>query len=250
MRGTGAVVGFAERPQDTLVTVIGGMNPSEVPTGSVYFLRNGQQLTVADQLHRPVIAEVTDLDGDGVEEVLVCEFGYYTGGLTLLVPEGGAYERRSLLPLFGTIKFEVLDFDGDGHLDIVVLASQGAEGVYALYGDGELGFRTEALVRLPPHYGSSWFELIDLDGDGDRDIVLANGDNADYSIFAKPYHGLRVFSNDGKRGFEETYFFPMYGCTRVAAADYDQDGDIDLATTAFFADYLRNPEEGFCLARE
>lgn len=246
-RGTGAVVGFAERPQDTLVTVIGGMNPSEIPTGSVYFMRGGQQVSVAEELHRPVYAEVTDFDGDGQEEVLVCEFGYYTGSLTLLVPKGGAFERKTLLPLPGTIKFEVLDFDEDGNLDIIVLASQGAEGVYALYGDGELGFRTEALVRLPPHYGSSWFELVDLDGDGDRDIALANGDNADYSIFAKPYHGLRIFGNDGRRNFKETFFYPMYGCTRVAAADYDQDGDIDLALTAFFADYLRNPEEGFVL---
>ncbi len=244
-RGTGPVVGFAERPQDTLVTVIGGMNPSQLATGSVYFLRGGQQVTVADKLHRPVYAATTDFDGDGREEVLVCEFGYYTGALTLLQPVGSAYERQTLLDLPGTIKFEVLDFDGDGYEDIVVLASQGAEGVYVLYGDGALGFRVEQLVRLPPHYGSSWFELVDMDGDGDLDIVLANGDNADYSIFAKPYHGLRIFSNDGERSFTETYFYPMYGCTRVAAADYDGDGDVDLAVTAFFADFVRNPSEAF-----
>ncbi len=244
-RGTGAVVGFTERRTDTLVTVIGGMNPSEIPTGSVYFQRGGRQTLVADQLHRPVFAKALDFDGDGLEEVVVCEFGYYTGALSILVPKGSAYESKTLLALPGTIKFEVLDLDGDGHLDIVVLASQGAEGIYALYGDGKLGFRTEALVRLPPHYGSSWFEFVDMDGDSDKDIILANGDNADYSVFAKPYHGLRIFSDEGKQNFQESYFFPMYGCTRVAAADYDGDGDIDLAVTAFFADYLRNPSEGF-----
>ena len=71
------------------------------------------------------------------------------------------------------------------------------------------------------------------------------GDNADYSVVLKPYHGVYIFLNDGKNGFEQQYFFPINGCYKAVARDFDGDGDLDLATISFFADYATQPEEGF-----
>ena len=70
------------------------------------------------------------------------------------------------------------------------------------------------MLRFSPVYGTSWFEMIDYDGDGDDDIVTVNGDNADESYVLKPYHGLRIYLNDGNNHFEEKYFYPFYGATR------------------------------------
>jgi hypothetical protein len=82
-----------------------------------------------------------------------------------------------------------------------------------------------------------------MDHDQDLDIVLANGDNADYSYALKPYHGVRIFTNEGNNQFHQTWFYPIYGATRVLARDFDEDEDIDLLVNAYFADYDDFPEE-------
>ena len=37
----------------------------------------------------------------------------------------------------------------------------------------------------------------------------------------------------------------MNGCYKAAARDFDNDGDLDIASISFFADYIRRPGEGF-----
>lgn len=226
-------------------TEIGFMNPSQKPIGATYKKQNGEQKILAKELHRPVYSQVVDLNEDGMEEILICEFGNLTGQLSMLTQVNGEAKKRTLLPLPGTIKTEVVDLNNDGKKDIIVLASQGKEGIYILYQEDNLQFRTEQVIEMGSEYGSSWFELIDYDGDADLDIILANGDNADYSVFSKPYHGIRIFLNNGENEFEEKWFYPIYGATRFTANDYDSDGDIDLAVIAFFPDYAFVPKENF-----
>ena len=224
------------------VLVVGFMNPSEEARGAMYRIGPKKTDTLAVSLHRPVNAKIVDLDNDGTDEVLICEFGNLTGQLSLLQP---LKEKKPLLQLPGSIKVEITDLNGDGRKDIVVLASQGIEGIYALYQEGDLNFRLETLIELGPEYGSSWFQLVDYNADNHQDIVLVNGDNADFSIFPKGYHGLRLYLNDGKNRFEQKWFYPIYGATRVLAEDFDLDGDLDFAVLAFFPDFRNSPEEGF-----
>jgi hypothetical protein len=61
----------------------------------------------------------------------------------------------------------------------------------------------------------------------------------------KPYHGVRIFLNDGDNQFEEAYFLPLNGAYGVTADDFDEDGDLDIAAISFFPDYETNPEESF-----
>ena len=41
------------------------------------------------------------------------------------------------------------------------------------------------------------------------------------------------------------YFFPINGCFRAVARDFDLDGDQDIAAISFFPDYKHRPEESF-----
>jgi len=241
------LMSYIQKEDGLFVTEIGYMNPSEKPLGAIYRIRSESTDTLAKGLHRPVYTEIVDLNDDGKDEILICEFGNLTGELSLLVQSDSGFEKRTLLPIPGTIKVEIADMNDDGKKDIVVLASQGNEGVFILYEMDDLQYSLDQVIKLGPEYGSSWFELIDYNGDNHLDIVLANGDNADYSIFPKPYHGLRLFLNDGKNGFEEKWFYPIYGVTRVLAEDYDLDGDLDFAAMAFFPEYGNSPEESFVL---
>jgi hypothetical protein len=75
--------------------------------------------------------------------------------------------------------------------------------------------------------------------------LTTQGDNADYSIVVKAYHGIRIFLNNGKNHFDEKYFLPQYGAQKAIPFDFDNDGDPDIVSIAFFPDYDRYPLESF-----
>lgn len=240
-----AISGFTHLNDSKWVTEMGFMDPSDNPRGKLWLFSQDRARIIAENLHRPVFVQGFDLEEDGQAELLVCEFGNLRGRLSLLNRSGDTYQKRELLSLPGTICTRLADMNQDGRTDLVVLAGQGDEGIYILYHQGEGKFSYEHPVRLPPVYGSSWFELFDYDGDGDLDIALVNGDNADFTYALKPYHGFRLFLNKGGDEFEESFFYPLYGATRLVARDFDRDGDFDFGITALFPDYEHTPQESF-----
>jgi hypothetical protein len=145
----------------------------------------------------------------------------------------------------GTIRVIARDMDKDGKKDLIALTSQGDESITILYQKQDLSFEAHKVLRFSPVYGSSWFELIDYEGDGDLDLVTVHGDNADKSYIPKPYHGMRLHLNDGDNNFTEVFFYPMNGATRVVASDFDMDGDIDFGLLSTFPDYENAADRTF-----
>jgi hypothetical protein len=181
-----------------------------------------------------------------LEDYLICEFGNYTGSLVAYENLGhGKFKAHVVYGLPGTLKVVIRDTNHDQWMDIVLLAAQGNEQIALLTNQGNFHFAISPLLRFPPVYGSSYFELVDFNKDGHFDILYTNGDNADFSNILKPYHGIRIFMNDGNNKFTESWFYPMYGATKAIAHDFDQDGDLDIASISFFPDFDRHPEEGF-----
>ncbi|MEQ6121125.1 VCBS repeat-containing protein [Reichenbachiella sp. MALMAid0571] len=239
------VTSVVQKGNTRWIAEAGYLFPSNQPLGTLYQVTENSIYTVMRNLHRPVFVQIADLNYDFMNEIIVCEFGNRTGQLSMLIKSDQGYKKTNLLAMPGTTKVEIADMDTDGLNDIVVLASQGNEGIYILYNEGDLKFRIDQVIQLPPEYGSSWFQLVDYNKDGHLDIVLTNGDNGDFSVFAKPYHGVRLFINDGSNSFDQEWFYPIYGATRVLSADYDLDGDLDFAVMSFFPDYTTAPGEGF-----
>ena len=202
--------------------------------------------TLFDKLTRPVQIIPADLNADGKMDYIICEFGYLIGSLSWEENKGdGKFERHVIRSVPGAIKAYIQDYNKDGLPDIWVLFTQGVEGIFLFTNKGEGLFDQKEVLRFPPMYGSSYFELADFNKDGHPDILYTAGDNADYSTVLKPYHGVYIFMNDGSNHFEQKYFYPVNGCYKAIAADFDNDGDLDIATIAFFADYIHQPEEGF-----
>lgn len=238
------VVSWTHLEGEELIAEIGILPPSQIREGSLGIRKEENILPIASTLHRPVDFHVTDLDGNGTEEIVVCEYGDYTGALTLWVQdEAGKYISEPLFDLPGAIRVVAEDMNGDEKLDLVVAYGQGNEGVFIFYQEDSLAFRPEQVIQEGALSGTSWMELIDFDFDGDMDILLAQGDNADYSYELKPYHGVRLYLNNGTNHFEEDFFFPLYGATRVLARDFDEDGDMDLLACAYFPDFEKGHDE-------
>ena len=250
---SGPIVDIDFNNNKMLACNIGVLNPNNGKHGKGQFInvdQNGrmQQDTAAlfDNLRRPVQIASTDLNNDGKEDYVVCEFGNLIGALSWMENLGnGKFARHVLRNAPGAIKAYVDDYNHDGAPDLWVLFAQGEEGIFLFTNKGHGDFDAKQVLRFPSVYGSSYFELDDFNNDGHPDIVYTCGDNADYSPVLKPYHGVYIFLNDGSNNFKQQYFFPIDGCYKAIARDYDGDGDLDIAAISFFADYEHQPQESF-----
>lgn len=249
----GCIVNIAFQNNKWLACNVGMINPNNAKLGKAQWLvtnpagkLEADTSNVLTNLARPVEIIPADLNSDGNTDYIVCEFGFITGSLSWYEQKkDGSFQRNVISPLPGATKVYVKDHNKDGLPDLWVLFAQGDEGVFLFTNQGKGQFQEEKLLRFPPSYGSTFFEMTDMNNDGLDDIVYTCGDNADYSPVMKPYHGVYVFLNEGKNHFKKTYFYPINGCYKALARDYDDDGDMDIATISFFADYAHQPEEGF-----
>jgi hypothetical protein len=199
-------------------------------------------------LTRPVDMDFGDLNGDGRQDVVFCEFGNHTGFLSWYEDAGdGTYRRHVLSDKPGAANAEVIDLNGDGLLDIGVLMAQGDEGIDLYFNEGDGRFTAKRVLRFPPVYGSNHIEFVDFNDDGVLDILYANGDNGDITPILKGYHGVRIFLGSTDGTFEERFFFPLNGAVSAKPADFDGDGDLDVAAISYFPDYAQTPEESFVL---
>ena len=224
------------------------LHPSDEKKGTLAVIDRVTKntLILLDSLQRPVHASYADLNQDGKEDIVIAEFGNQTGALSWFENTTGTnYAKHILRALPGAVRTQVYDFNRDGKPDIIALMAQGDEGIFIYYNQGNGHFREERILQLPPSYGSNYFELADFNGDGHPDIVATNGDNGDYPPILKAYHGIRIYLNDGHNHFKEKLFLPVNGAGKVIARDFDRDGDLDLASIAYFPDFDHSPEEGF-----
>ncbi|MFO7825221.1 MAG: FG-GAP-like repeat-containing protein [Cyclobacterium sp.] len=227
---------------------IGSISPSDLSRGALYEmdLNANSWIKNLDQLARPVYGIWGDLEKDGKPEFLVSNYGHHGGNISIY-KDGNLQSKPLQLGGAGARKIEVSDLNQDGKPDILALFCQGNERLSVFYNKGNGQFDDEkVLLRFSPVMGTSYFELQDLNGDGALDLLVSNGDNWDYSSVPKPYHGFRIYENKGDGIFEEGWFYPQYGAAKAMAVDFDGDGDLDLATIAFY-DELDHPEEQFLL---
>ena len=243
---------------DLVVADLGGFFPADHSEGRVVWLQRTEAgdfepVVLQAGLGRVADVEPGDFDADGDIDLIVAEFGWHKTGRILLLDnqtlagQPPQFEPRVIDSRHGTIHVPTVDLNGDGRLDFVALISQEHESVEAFFNDGAGDFQRAAIfVAGEPAFGSSGIELIDLDGDGDLDVLHTNGDTFD-STHLKPFHGIRWIENLGNASFAVHHLTAMPGVHRALAADLDGDGDLDIAACALLPEKLLGPGAEFQL---
>ena len=230
---------------DLVVADLGSFNPDDHDRGRVVWLRcqepvvSYEEVVLASGLGRVADVRPADLDRDGDVDLLVAEFGWEkTGGIVLLsnVSTDGErphFESKELDPRPGTIHVPMHDLDGDGRLDFVALVSQHYECVEAFLNQGDGKFNLQTLWAGPgPAFGASGMKLVDLDQDGDMDILYTNGDAFD-DMYVRPCHGVGWLENLGDLQFAHCRLTDLLGAYRALVGDIDLDGDLDVIAVAW-----------------
>lgn len=245
------LVHLQETDQHIWATVMGSFSPTDNPIGYILQLaKDGPSSAkiLIEALQRPVHSGYFDFNQDGLQDIVVSEYGKWTGGLSLhLQQKDGTFKSKRLINRAGAIKSEFIDGNKDGKMDILVLFGQGDEGFVLLENQGGGNFEQRPLLRFHPAMGSSTFSLFDWNKDGKLDILYTAGDNADYPPIIKPYHGVYIFEQQENFQFAQAKFLALPGAYGAIPGDFDLDGDVDLAAISFFPDYDSDAPIAFCL---
>ncbi len=187
---------------------------------------------------------VADLTGDGLPDVFVTND---TTENYLFVNQGAGRFQESAVALGAAIDANgntmanmgvgLFDLDYDGHLDLYITHFQGESDTFyrSLGPDGFLDdSMITGLVPLTRDHLSFGTVAADFNQDGLADVLNASGhiENAPDWPFYRMKPQLFVF--DGRRFRDMSreagpYFQNKYVGRAVAACDYDDDGDLDLA---------------------
>lgn len=134
--------------------------------------------------------EIADLNGDGQNEIVLAEERYpgleADCHLYWFSKKGRTWEKHLIVQQYSSNNLDVADMDGDGDQDIITGEHKGPNLELQLWeNDGKANFTKRILDRgKENHLGT---KLIDLEGDGDLDIIGAAWDN---------YKWMHLWRND------------------------------------------------------
>jgi hypothetical protein len=238
-----------DQRDDYLIADLGSFGPEDHDRGKVALLMFDEKTqkyephTLQAGLGRVADARAADFDGDGDLDLIVAEFGWRETGRLLYLKNVSPsktdlkFELQTLDDRHGASHVLITDFNQDGLPDVVTLFSQEHETIVAFLNQGDGHFKPETVYQAAdPAYGSSSISLVDLDQDGNLDLLYTNGDTMD-SFELRPSHSLQWLENTGSFPFRHHSIAPLTGAYSATHGDFDGDGDIDLAACTMTWDY-------------
>ncbi|MEM9822064.1 MAG: VCBS repeat-containing protein, partial [Bacteroidota bacterium] len=214
--------------------------------GEVYLYRNdgngdfGNALFVGETNHN-IVRELVfeDLDDDGDIDILVVSYnGLEDSSVNWFINSGGEGLFNSSTTIF-SIDGRVLgsialgDFDGDGDKDLIAGSMETFylhDDIYLVENlDGQGSFGNVVEIDEDSQAATSSIKSVDMDNDGDMDILCASGDHAQLRDQVSWYENLDGAGTFGDRQIIDSH---LSGIGVVGTADFDDDGVLDIYCTS------------------
>ena len=192
------------------------------------------QDTIVVEFPQQKIMHPADLDGDGDFDILTV---FLDGNFREIVwyenIDGlGNFDPAQVVDLPPTVPNEVFpsDIDGDGDLDIIFTSENSVfenRIGWLENTDGQGNFGPQQLFSENDVRGANHIQTADIDGDGDLDVFLGTSANPTFRLmWFENMDGLGTFADEQIITLDADWIFG------IAAADIDDDGDIDIATSS------------------
>jgi hypothetical protein len=117
--------------------------------------------------------------------------------------------------------YNLIDYDLDGDLDLMVTNYSGASNHFYEYQAGQYMPVQNALTVEGPMLGNCWG---DLDNDGDQDVILTSDDVSKARLY---YNEEGKFIDAGAM-FNQLSSADTFNISGLTLGDYDNDGDLDI----------------------
>jgi hypothetical protein len=177
---------------------------------------------------------VADVNGDGKLDLIVATGLSTAGEVGVLFGNGdGTFQTEATYGSGGlsALAVAVADVNNDGHPDVVV-ANQCVDstcttsnvGVLLNVGAGIFGTVT---TLDSGGFFPDWVDIVDVNGDGKPDLVVANSSNSIANDIGGNV-GVLLGNGDGTFQTATHYLSGGFGAASVAVADVDGDGKLDL----------------------
>jgi hypothetical protein len=205
------------------------------------------------EVPNPAHAEVVDLDGDGIKDIIVANLGNFLptdkkAGSVVWLRGGkdGKYTPITLLEGVGRVAdVQAADFRGTGKLDLIVAVfgwRYTGEIIYLENQTTDWSHPTFVPHVLDDRSGTIHVPVADLNGDGKPDFV---------ALISQEHETVVAFLNEGKGRFRKETIYkaphPAYGSSGIQLVDLDGDGRVDVLYTngdVFDAPLLLKPYHG------
>ncbi|MFL5244862.1 MAG: FG-GAP-like repeat-containing protein [Gemmataceae bacterium] len=212
----------------------------DMNTGSIMVMKpydEAPSYKILGTVPHPAHAEVVDLDGDGIKDILVASLGSFNptdakcGSVVWLRGRpDGSFTPITLLKGVGRVAdVQAADFRGTGKLDLVVAV---------------FGWRTTGETLFLENQTTDWNEpkfvphILD-DRHGAIHICVANLNNdrkLDFvSLISQEHETIVAFLNEGAGTFRKEIIYtaphPAYGSSGIQLVDINGDGKLDVLYT-------------------
>jgi hypothetical protein len=218
------------------------------PNLSVFFQSSPGTFDLEDRIvirtagNATQIPTAADLDGDGDMDLVAANPVVGNDNLTLLFQTSPRVFGDVRTLTADSLKFAqavvTADMDGDGDLDLVVLAripieNQPTLTVLFQSSPGVFDLENPRVIRIPGNLGQAAVAVADLDGDGDLDLVTPafGPSGASIALFLQTTPG----DFDPVPTLLET---ASNSISSLTVADLDQDGDLDIVASDSQANLL------------
>jgi len=183
-----------------------------------------------------------DINGDKIPDIVGVS-GLYSTATALMGQGNGSFTPGpvSSIGFQGVGGMALQDLNGDGKVDLIVSGyiATGANGIGVCFGNGDGSFQASIFYQVADPSVED-LVLADVNGDGIADAAIA-GEN-----------GIWLFLGKGGGAFSPGVLIPApagdtigFGGGRLAAADFNADGHLDLAIT--YNSTVPNTPSGFAV---